>query len=65
MNTLMYSGNVYEIVDDEGKGDSRFQNMEYEIINMLPASTEKDDWYDTCMPRWVALLKKGRQLFFA
>ena len=58
MNTLMYSGNVYEIVDDEGKGDSRFQNMEYEIINMLPASTEKDDWYDTCMPRWVALLKK-------
>ena len=57
MNTLMYSGNVYEIVDDEGKGDSRFQNMEYEIINMLPASTEKDDWYDTCMPRWVALVK--------
>ena len=63
MNTLMYSGNVYEIVDDEGKGDSRFQNMEYEIINMLPASTEKDDWYDTCMPRWVALLKKGGNYF--
>lgn len=63
MNTLMYSGNVYEIVDDEGKGDSRFQNMEYEIINMLPASTEKDDWYDTCMPRWVALLKKDGNYF--
>ena len=63
MNTLMYSGNVYEIVDDEGKGDSRFQNMEYEIINMLPASTEKDDWYDTCMPRWVALFKKDGNYF--
>ena len=63
MNTLMYSGNVYEIVDDEGKGDSRFQNMEYEIINMLPASTETDDWYDTCMPRWVALLKKDGNYF--
>lgn len=63
MNTLMYSGNVYEIVDDEGKGDSRFQNMEYEIINMLPASTEKDDWYDTCMPRWVALMKKDGNYF--
>lgn len=63
MNTLLYSGNVYEIVDDEGKGDSRFQNMEYEIINMLPASTEKDDWYDSCMPRWVALMKKDGNYF--
>ena len=63
MNTLMYSGNVYEIVDDEGKGDSRFQIMEYEIINMLPASNENDDWYDTCMPRWVALLKKDGNYF--
>ena len=63
MNTLMYSGNVYEIVDNEGKSDSRFQNMEYEIINMLPASTEKDDWYDICMPRWVALMKKDGNYF--
>ena len=30
---------------------------------MLPASTEKDDWYDTCMPRWVALLKKDGNYF--
>ncbi len=54
-NTLMYSGNVYEIVDDEGKGDSRFQNMEYEIINMLPASTEKKmiGMIHVCQDGWL------------
>ena len=63
MSTLVYSGNVYEIIDDEGKADSRFQNMEYEIITMLPASTANDDGYDTCMPRWVALMKKDGNYF--
>ena len=63
MSTLVYSGNVYEIIDDEGKADSRFQNMEYEIVTMLPASTANDDGYDTCMPRWVALMKKDGNYF--
>lgn len=63
MNTLNYSGNVYEILDAEKKVDSRFQNMEYEIITMLPAGTANDDDYMYCVPRWIALMKKDGNYF--
>lgn len=63
MNSLIYSGNVYEILDNEGEADLRFQNMEYEIITMVPAATGNDDGYDTCTPRWIALMKKDGNYF--
>lgn len=65
MNTLMYSGNVYDILDEEGEVDLRFRNMEYEIITMLPAATcnDLDGDYMYCVPRWIALMKKDGNYF--